>query len=179
MKMEEWRDVVGYEGLYKVSNLGNIYSFYVNRILSKHLMPNGYITIRLCNNSQHKRVQLGRIVAIAFIPNPDNLSEVNHKDCNPRNNESENLEWCTHAYNINYANRTQKMLNSPGYKAAMSNIKIPILQFDKNGTFIRRWNSGSEIEKETCINAGNISLCCSGKRKSAGNYIWRYEQQCA
>lgn len=175
MEIEEWRDVKGYEGLYQVSNFGNVWSFYVNRALAKHLHPNGYYAVRLCKCGRHKNIQLGRIVASAFLPNPNNLPETNHKDCNPRNNRADNLEWCTRKYNINYGDRTQKMLDSPGYKSHIERLKVPILQFQKSGEFVKRWDCASDIEKTQHIDAGNISLCCSGKRGSAGGYIWRCE----
>ena len=125
--MEEiWKPVIGYEGLYEVSNLGRVRSIdrlvkYSNgqihlhkgRMLSPGLVHKlGYLQVALCNNGKIKHKMVYRLVAEAFLPNPDNLPQVNHKDENPFNNCVENLEWCTIEYNINYGTRTQKAIES-------------------------------------------------------------------
>ena len=125
--MEEiWKPVIGYEGLYEVSNLGRVRSIdrlvkYSNgqihlhkgRMLSPGLVHKlGYLQVALCNNGKIKHKMVYRLVAEAFLPNPDNLPQVNHRDENPFNNCVENLEWCTIEYNINYGTRTQKAIES-------------------------------------------------------------------
>ncbi len=118
--MEIWKEIKGYEGLYEVSDLGRVrsldrYVSYVNG--QKHLhkgkvlspgVSNGYLQVSLCKNGEIKHPLVHRLVADAFIPNPDNLPQVNHKDENPSNNMVVNLEWCSSEYNINYGGRTQK-----------------------------------------------------------------------
>ena len=178
LMIEEWRDIKGYEGLYRVSNLGNVWSCYVNRVLSKHLYPNGYYAVRLCKNGHHRVIQLGRLVAITFIPNPNNLPEVNHKDCNPKNNHADNLEWCTRKYNVNYGGRIQKMLNNPAYKARTERLKVPIIQCHTDGAPFKRWDSAHDAGRELRISISNINSCCRERRPSAGGYIWRYEKEC-
>lgn len=119
--MEIFKEIKGFEGLYEVSNHGNVKSLKRNIILSKHIVK-GYYYISLYKDGNKPQKQVHRLVAIAFIPNPNNFQEVNHKDENPLNNfvwvnedgsvdlEKSNLEWCTHEYNINYGTRTEKVL---------------------------------------------------------------------
>ena len=116
--MEEWRDVVGYEGLYQVSNLGRIKSLNYNHtgkegILKLIYGKDGYVKISLCKKGEKPETFLvHRLVAIAFIPNPNNLPEVNHiiDDFEHRSdNRVENLEWCTRDYNCNYGSRNKKV----------------------------------------------------------------------
>ena len=115
---EVWKDVVGYEGLYKVSNKGNVYS--VGRINSQCkkiggiiLKPGytrgGYLLVNLCENGKVKSKYIHRLVLEAFVENPNNLPEVNHKDENPSNNELSNLEWCDARYNSNYGTRNERI----------------------------------------------------------------------
>lgn len=106
--MEEWRDLKGYEGLYKVSNLGRVYSVYKQDFKQPYFDKDGYLMIGLRKEGKHKNLRLHRIIAEAFIPNPDNLPCVNHKDENKTNNTVENLEWCTPAYNNCYGTRIER-----------------------------------------------------------------------
>lgn len=113
--MEEWRVVPGYEGLYEVSNTGRVRSFdryvkYSNgqihlhkgKVLSPGKNTKGYLFVILTCNRKRKTINVHRLVAIAFLPNPDNLPEVNHIDEDKTNNRVENLEWCDRNYNLNY-----------------------------------------------------------------------------
>ena len=113
--MEEWRDIVGYEGFYQVSNLGNVRSFahyqgkwdkvYTRKnpfMLRQTPDKEGYFAVILSNHGVAKRFLVHRLVAIAFIENPKNLPLINHKDENPANNHVDNLEWCSQIYNLNY-----------------------------------------------------------------------------
>lgn len=124
---ELWKDVIEYEGLYQVSSFGNVRTIarYVNsshrgfigkRFIKQKIMKpynyGGYLGVALCKNGRYKQKLLHRLVAEAFIPNPDNLPCVNHKDENRQNNRVKNLEWCTHKYNNNYGNRNDKISNS-------------------------------------------------------------------
>lgn len=115
--MEEiWKDIEGYEGLYQISNYGDVKSLdrdvYKSdgviqhrheRIMSKRENSDGYYMAKLTVDKVTKNIAIHRLVAKAFIPNPDNLPEVNHKDCNRKNNHVDNLEWCSHKYNVHYA----------------------------------------------------------------------------
>lgn len=105
---EEWRDIKGYEGLYQVSNKGNVRHIKFNRLL-KPSKSGKYITAILSKNGKQIGKSVHRLVAETFIPNPNNYPCVNHKDENPHNNSIENLEWCTHSYNINYGTRNKQV----------------------------------------------------------------------
>lgn len=122
-KEEIWKDVVGYEGIYKVSNLGNVKSLhwrnsFDERIMTPHLLGRGYYFVNLRNKSKGKSKLVHRLVAQAFIPNPNNYPCVNHKDENKLNNCVDNLEWCSYLYNNTYGKRKGiwKGKNNPNYK---------------------------------------------------------------
>jgi hypothetical protein len=102
-KKEIWKDVVGYESIYKVSNLGNVYSCINNRLLTPYFRPNKYVTVTLSKKSKSKTYSLHRIVAEAFLINEFEYKDVNHKDFNKHNNKVSNLEWCTRGQNISHA----------------------------------------------------------------------------
>lgn len=115
---EIWKDVCGYEGYYQVSNLGNVKSLDRIDCRGRHLKgkivphfseKDGYLIVSFCKNGIAKHFRVHRLVASAFIQNPHNLSEVNHKDENKKNNCAENLEWCNTKYNINYGKRNQRV----------------------------------------------------------------------
>ena len=168
--MEEWQDVIGYEGLYQVSNKGNIRSFHSGnwKVLRQSIRTGGYRKIFLRKNKVRKSFFVHRLVATAFIPNPNNLPIINHKDENPSNNCVENLEWCTHLYNMTYGTcqeraRTTHLSKTPS-----------ILMYDKEGTLKAIFNSVIEAEKETGIPHSNIVACCKGRLKTAGGYVWKY-----
>lgn len=113
---EKWLDIKDYEGLYQISNLGKVkslekkagFSNRKERILKQHLDKDGYVKVYLCKNNKVKFLSIHRLIAEAFIPNPNNLPQINHKDENKANNKIENLEWCTCKYNINYGTRTKR-----------------------------------------------------------------------
>ena len=108
--MEIWKDIPGYEGLYEVSNKGRVRSFHYGKERIMKLISNsvGYYKISLFKGGLYKRMYVHRLVAQAFIPNPDELKEVNHKDENPGNNSVDNLEWCDHKYNMKYGTARER-----------------------------------------------------------------------
>lgn len=160
---ELWKDIKGYEGLYQVSNLGRVKSLarhktsrYNNEeIIMTNSLAKNYYQVALCKNGKVSRKRVNRLVAQAFIPNPNNLPYVNHKDENKLNNCVDNLEWCTPKYNSRYS--------SP-----------KINQYDENYNLLKTWNSCIEIQETLNIDKGNIFKVCQGKRKTAGGYIWKY-----
>ena len=107
-----------------------------------------------------------RVVADAFIPNPHNLPEVNHKDENPANNEVNNLEWCTSKYNANYGTRNERMMIGRETK--------PVIQLDKNGRFIKRWDSMMESCREYGADISSMIRVCKGKQNTCMGYKWEY-----
>lgn len=159
--IESWVDIVGYEGLYEVSNLGRIRRN--GKILKPSKVRHGYLQIALYKNGIYKRFYIHRLVAYAFIPNPNSYPEVNHRDEDKTNNTVDNLEWCTHEYNNNYGTRNER-------------LSKPVLQFDLQGNFLREWPSTAKVEEETGMDHSNISKCCSGNRSSAGGFVWRFKE---
>ena len=158
------RDVVGYENIYGVTSCGKIWSYKYKKFLKPRVNRGGYFQVDLMKNGERKTYSLHRIVAEAYLPNLENLPQVNHKDENKANNCVNNLEWCDCKYNNNYGTRNEKVANSH---------KIPILQFDLNGNFIREWGSASDVGREV---KSTICKCLKGKYKQAYGSIWKYKE---
>lgn len=166
--MEIWKDIEGYEGLYKISNFGRIKSLPRNTTIKKEkilkqLKRNGYLYVKLCNNGDIKSFSVHRLVALSFLKNPNNFDYVNHKDENKYNNKVENLEWCSQKYNINYGSRNIRVAKK---------LSTPICQYDLEGNFIKKWDSIQEAIRE--YNNYHISSCLKYKRKTACGFIWKY-----
>lgn len=212
MKKEKWKEIKGYEGLYQVSNFGNIKSMprtivtnnrfgkmtkcTKNREIKPHLnKKTGYYQVLLSKNKKTKMFLLHRLVAETFIPNMDNKPQINHINGIKTDNRIENLEWCTcsenikHAFANNLSHSNFKVQSGSKHhffgkhhsieskqKMKESHYK-KVIQYDKNNNLIKIWNGIKQIEEELNINDGNISQCCRGKRKTAGGYIWRYENE--
>lgn len=172
--MEEiWKDIEGYEGLYQVSNLGRVKSLRRNIILKIKIERNGYEKVVLTVNSIHKDYYIHRLVATAFISNPDNLPQVNHKDENKTNNCVDNLEWCTPKYNTNYGTciRKRQLSNTNG------KLSKPVCQYSKDGCFIKEWKSIRDVQRNLGFANTHISECCRNIIKSAYGYIWKYKKE--
>ena len=177
--IEQWKDIEGYEGRYQVSNLGRVKSLPIlkrngngyywtkEKIRRLKINEDGYQAITLVENSKFKTYTIHRLVATAFIENPNNYSEVNHIDEIKTNNRVDNLEWCTHAYNLEYGSRKE---------ITRQKTMKPVLQFDRENNFIKKWISMTEAANQLNIAQGCISNCCHHKRKTAGNYIWKLAQ---
>lgn len=155
--VETYRDIVGYDSLYQINNYGTVISKKSGRIL-KASEANGYYHVTLSKNGKTETINVHKLVAITFLPNPHNLPCVNHKDENRKNNfvwvnddgnvdlENSNLEWCTQKYNSVYS------------------LSKPVLQFDLDGNLIREWESTVEIERCLGFYNTNIGRCCLGKQ---------------
>lgn len=166
MENEVWKDIPNFENLYQISNFGNVKSLKRNNyILNGIYDKDGYKRVCLYkkenNNETRTYKYIHRLVAQAFIPNPNKLPEVNHKNEIKDCNEAFNLEWCSAKYNCNYGNRNKK-------------IRKQILQFDTNKNLIQKWDSIKKASQELNIDNSSITKCCKGKRKKAGGYSWEY-----
>lgn len=186
MESEIWKDVVGYEGLYQVSNLGRIKrlpSVVKNRYIKGGLLKprkhnSGYLSVYLCKNGVCEQWLLHRIVAMAFIPNPKNLPQINHKDSNRRNTFASNLEWCTQSYNIKYAyDHNHKKEKMQWYKGAKCISAKPVRSYSKSGEFVKEYGCIQDAVNETGILNSSISNCLKGRSKTAGGLIWKYKKQ--
>lgn len=159
--MEEWKDIKGYEEKYQISNLGRVKSLNYNNTKKSKLLHqsliNNYYSVCLWKQGKGKQHRIHRLVAEAFIENPDNLSEVNHKDEDKLNNEVSNLEWCDSKYNCNYGTRNKKL--SRPVQCIETGIIYPSIL---------------EAGKQTGINPTHLDDVARGKRKTAGGYHWRY-----
>lgn len=170
MEKEIWKDIVGFEKRYMISNLGRVKSLkyrHHNKIeILKQEDNFGYKRVCLfTKDGKRKHFRVHRLVATAFIPNPKKHKEINHKDENTGNNCVDNLEWCDRKYNINYGNRNEK--------SASKRRKV-ILQFDRENNFIKKYNSIIELEKKFKFNRSNIIACAKGRISTAYNFKWKY-----
>jgi len=174
---EEWRVVVGWEGLYQVSNLGRVKSLprprnakhpYITkeRILRPRKVGKDreYLSVALCYEGRYKQEKVHRLVARAFIPNPHGYKEINHKDENKGNNISSNLEWCSRSYNVNYGSGNAKRIRT---------TREPVLQYTLDGVFIAEYNSFAEAAKVVGGSGANISHVVNGDYRTHRGYIWK------
>lgn len=160
-----WKDIPGYEGIYQVNQFGQVRSLNYNHTgQKKRLKPRktrGYLRVALCKNGKVKNYRIHRLVAEAFLPNPNNLPCINHIDENKENNCLSNLEWCSYEYNINYGTRNEKAGESQSKK---------IMCVETGEIF----KGTREASRRTGIAQSNISQSCNGKRKTAGGYHWGF-----
>ena len=167
--MEEiWKDIKDYEGYYQVSNLGNIRSLKFNKITPlkpyKNVARHGYLEVYLRLPGSKKTFKVHRLVAQAFIENPDNLPQVNHIDENKENNCVTNLEWCNNDYNIHYGTALKRMGIAHRKKVA---------QYSLSGKLIAIFDSQVIAAEQTNSRQGAISNCINGKAKTHNGYIWK------
>ena len=191
--MEEiWKDIEGYEGFYQVSNLGRVRSlertikrkstygglYHIKGQILKLKQDKGYLRIGLRKNNILKYYSIHRLVAEAFIPNPNKLPCINHKDENKQNNYVNNLEWCTYQYNNNYGTRLDRVSQNNYFSKT-------ILQYSKENTFIKEWKNtriaiignnffGKEVNNFYTVKRA-IQSCCTGKKQTAYGFKWKYK----
>ncbi len=162
--LEIWKDIEGYEGLYQVSNLGNVKSLgnggsnaSREKLLKTHKNQKGYLRVRLCKEGKTKNHLIHRLVAVEFIENPNNYSQLNHRDEDKTNNQVTNLEWCDCLYNINYGTRNQRI--SKQVLCLETGVVYPSL---------------SEAARQLGFSFSTISSACNGRYKRAYGFHWKY-----
>lgn len=181
---EIWKDVVGYEGLYKISNLGNIISARRNYNKGcKYLTPfenNGYDRVTLVVNYKRKNYLVHRLVAEAFIPNVEQKEVVNHIDGNKKNNTVDNLEWVTKQENtfhaINTGLRSASVPPHGNYKRGNSPRAKVVYQYDLNNHFIAEWSCAEDAADHVNGRKDSISRCCRGERRTHKGFVWKYNK---
>lgn len=188
---EIWKSVKGYEGLYEVSNYGNVRSLahtteierngikikmpHPSKILKPQKRQHGYLSVCLYGrggkNGRFKQASVHRLVAEAFVPNPRNCEEVNHIDEDKQNNRADNLEWCTHKENSNHGTRGARIGHSN--KHSEKRPKRPIAQFDEFGNLIEEFKSLADMQERTGLKKSNVCNSLYKGQKAYG-YYWKF-----
>ena len=204
--MEEFRDIIGYEGKYQVSNLGRIKSLNYNRTGKEQILKlgknkGGYLQIHFFKDGKLQNYSVHRLVASAFIPNPNNYKEVNHKDENKTNNCTENLEWISHIDNMNYGTRNERAGKAQKGKILSEETQRKISEnhadfkgenhpmYGKRGSdspnsravhcieLNKTWSCIKECAEELELYASSITAVCKNKRKTTGGYHFKYVEE--
>lgn len=190
---EKWKEICEYEGMYEVSSNGNIRS--VNRkvfhtsnnsmktvegvTLIQEQSNRGYKRVTLSKNGKVEKLSIHRLVAKAFIPNPDNKPHINHIDGDKKNNILSNLEWCTQSENMLHSS---KVLGNKAGKPMQGKLgkdspfSKKVVQLTKDDTFVNSFYGLHEAQRETGVNKANIGEVCNGNRKLAGGFKWKYDE---
>lgn len=163
--IERWAKIEEYDGDYSVSNYGRIRNNETGKLLKPCIVSNGYLAVTLKKQRKRKSVRIHRLVAKAFLANPEGFPQVNHKDENKRNNCIENLEWCDCGYNINHGTAIERRSKKRSK---------PVAQITSSGKVIKTYDSIRGAERKTGIQNSHISECCRGIIQLAGGYEWRY-----
>lgn len=156
--------IKGYERLYSITEDGRIFSHYLKRFLKPVIITTGYQQIGLTKDGKRTLHLVHRLVAETYIPNPNDLPIVNHKDENRTNNSVDNLEWCDKSYNYYYGGCYERAAEKISKKNSRAVYCIELG---------RKFKSQTEAANELGISQGNISSCCNGKLETAGGYHWR------
>lgn len=176
---EIWRPVKDYDG-YEVSNQGRVRSKY--RVLTPTPTNKGYLRVNITKNGKSKSYRVHRLVAQAFIPNPDNKPQVDHINTDKSDNRVENLRWVTGPENcqneLTSKHNSQRQIGEKNHmygKTGKNNHSSKaIIQYDTDGYMLRKWDSMMDVERELGIYSTQISAVCKSKKTTAGNYVWKY-----
>ena len=196
MEEEIWKDIyyyneptkewVDYRGLYQVSNFGRVRSLdrigrngrgikvYKGKYLKTFKNRKGYLLVQLSKDGIPKKYKISRLVYFTFNPDADTKLQVNHIDENKSNNRLDNFNLMTCKENNNWGTRIERFIKKLRNHKSMSKS---VLQFDKNGNFIKEWPSINEAARITNMSAGNIVRCCKEKSEFCGGFIWRYKEK--
>lgn len=177
--MEKWIDIIGFEGQYQISNYGNIYSVKSKKMLGKSLGTSGYKNVCLCKNGFAKTYMIHRLVAKHFLPNPENLEQVNHKDHDKGNNNAENLEWVSQSENVKHSYLNPDRKKSTGWKGkegAAHNRSKAIYEFNETGELLNTYESGLDFQRKTGIHHSSPSWAIKTGKAIYGKYYRRTKE---
>nr|DAJ02249.1 MAG TPA: homing endonuclease [Caudoviricetes sp.]DAM42420.1 MAG TPA: homing endonuclease [Caudoviricetes sp.] len=167
--MEEiWKDIKEYEGLYQVSNLGRVKRVTTGRILKGSKDRGGYLVVNLSKNNSGSMKKIHRLVAQAFIPNPENKAEINHIDEDKTNNMLSNLDWMTRKENNNHGTRTDRMAKTRS---------IPIIAINLKTNESTEFYGASECARKLGLHQPSITHVLNGRRKQTGGYTFKYKEE--
>lgn len=170
--MEQWRNVVGYNGKYLVSNEGRVKNAKTGRVLKELITHTGYVKVHLFRVNDEKNIFLHRIVAEAFLPNPQRKPQVNHIDGNKLNNNVENLEWCTNKENVRHSwENGLREGNIQWYNSK----KKRVVAISIDGADVIRFNSIAEAKKH--FNTNHVSDVLNGHREQTKGYRFVFDEE--
>ena len=190
--MEKWKEIPGYDGKYEISTLGNVRCINykktgVCKVMKMQLSKHNYYMITLRQGGKNVNRSIHRLVGITWIPNPNNLPEIDHINSDPSDNRVENLRWCTKEENLHNPKTLKKkreVCHKPYSRNPLTEekrrqislaVSKPVIQMSIFGKDIREFKSIIQAGKETKAHPSAINKCCRGKAKSAGGYKWRYK----
>lgn len=162
---EIWKDIEGYEGRYQVSNLGRVKRVTTGRILKSGKNRGGYLYVNLCKQGVVSNKRIHRLVAQAFIPNPENKPDINHADEDKTNNMVSNLEWATRKENLNHGTHNDRVSKT---------LSIPVIATNLKTGESKEFYSGKECARQLGLNSGHITSVLKGRLKQTGGYIFEY-----
>lgn len=201
MENEIWKSIKGYEGYYEISNLGRVKSVerrviqgnhtrFVKECIKKiHKGAYGYPSVTLCIGCKSRTIPIHRLLARAFIPNPENKPFIDHINTDKTDYRLENLRWVTPKENANnaltikhsrervYTKEVSEKINRTKIERRTKTAPKKVYQYTKEGVFIKEFSCSNVAESETSVNASSIRDVCKGKRFSAGGFLWRYEKE--
>ncbi len=179
---KQWKFIPGFRNRYLVSNYGEVYSIVKNKLMEPQHFLYGpkrkylYVTLTISGDKKKFKKQVHRLVAEAFIPNPNNLPQINHIDENQENNAIWNLEWCDSKYNNNYGTRNERIRNTHNLRKTIR-MEKPVIQISMDGKWLKKYRSATDAEKQTGICHAGISSVARGKCKAFGGYKWQFAIQ--
>lgn len=182
-RIEVWKDIPGFEGLYQASTLGRIRSLNYRKVpgriavLSLFTQKDGYQRVNLHKGLQQKSYWVHILIAKTFLPNPLGLSQVNHKDENPSNNSVFNIEWCSPKHNCNWGTRNLRQSATYNLNKPNNGIVKATIQLTKDNAIVKEWASANDAANALGIHVSNIVRCCNHEQhyKTAGGYRWEYK----
>lgn len=187
---QKWKFINGFGNYFKISNLGNVkkiekfvlfrskYLYVPEHRLAKTKDKDGYEKVKIFYESKRKNIFIHRLVAFAFLDNPENKPQINHIDGVKNNNKLRNLEWVTNKENVAHSfNVLNRVGSHTGLLGVKNKASKAIIQLSKDGQFVRNWNSMADVFRELNISTRAISACCKNKKNfnTAGGFIWKYK----